>query len=150
MVGTKFLQGVTQHRVDQDQPVLQSGRARSTTTAPASPLASCRIALTGAPPTPPPVPIYATNLANFDQPGEPNNPINPNPVVVLEDTVDANSDEGRGMCEIVYKMAPKAKIGFATAFTGEVGFANNIRALSGQFPGVPNTQPGFQGRRYRG
>ncbi len=48
------------------------------------------------------------------------------------------------MTEIVYKMAPKAKIGFATAFLGEVSFANNIRALSGLFPGVPNTLPTFK------
>src|SRR5262249_7904830 len=33
--------------------------------------------------------------------------------------------------EIVFKMAARAQIGCATADTGEVGFANNIRALGG-------------------
>jgi len=33
--------------------------------------------------------------------------------------------------QIGFKMAPKAKLAFATADTGEVGFANNIRALGG-------------------
>src|SRR5262249_30482622 len=44
------------------------------------------------------------------------------------------TDEGRGMCEIIYKMAPRAQIAFATANGGEVGFANNIRALAGISP----------------
>ena len=48
------------------------------------------------------------------------------------------------MAEIVYKMAPKSKIGFATADTGEVGFGNNIRALSGRFPSVPFTRADFK------
>jgi hypothetical protein len=44
-------------------------------------------------------------------------------------------------------MAPKARIGFATADSGELGFANNIRALAG-LPGFtyPDaTQQGFKG-----
>ena len=44
-------------------------------------------------------------------------------------------------------MAPKARIGFATADSGELGFANNIRALGG-LPGFtyPDaTQQGFKG-----
>jgi hypothetical protein len=44
-------------------------------------------------------------------------------------------------------MAPKARIGFATADSGELGFANNIRALAG-LPGYtyPDaTQQGFKG-----
>ena len=35
------------------------------------------------------------------------------------------------MIQIGYKMAPKARLAFATANLGEVGFANNIRALAG-------------------
>ncbi len=35
------------------------------------------------------------------------------------------------MCQIAYKMAPRARIGFGTADTGEVGFANVIRGLAG-------------------
>src|SRR5207237_7276873 len=48
---------------------------------------------------------------------------------------------------IVTDMAPKARIGFATADVGELGFANNIRALAG-LPGYtyPDaTQQGFAG-----
>jgi hypothetical protein len=77
--------------------------------------------------------------------------LNPNtqPVVVLEDynPTPGATNEGRGMCQIVADMAPMARIGFATADTGEVGFANNIRALGG-LPGFtyPDaTQQGFKG-----
>jgi hypothetical protein len=50
------------------------------------------------------------------------------------------------MGQIVYKMAPKARIGFATANGGEVNFANNIRALAA-LPGFeypPEIQQGFK------
>jgi hypothetical protein len=77
--------------------------------------------------------------------------LNPNtqPVVVLQDfnPTPGATNEGRGMCQIVADMAPMARIGFATADTGEVGFANNIRALGG-LPGFtyPDaTQQGFKG-----
>jgi len=84
-----------------------------------------------------------TDVNNFDLPGAPGNPVNTQPVVVLQDTVGTN--EGRGMVQIGYKMAPKARLGFATAFLGEVSFANNIRALAG-LPGFtypPPIQQGF-------
>jgi hypothetical protein len=86
----------------------------------------------------------ATDVANFDLPGAAGNPVNTQPVVILQDV--SGTDEGRGMGQIVYKMAPKARIGFATANTGEVGFANNIRALAA-LPGFeypPAIQQGFQ------
>ena len=75
-----------------------------------------------------------TDVNNFDLPGAPNNPVNTQPVVILQDI--PGTDEGRAMGQIVYKMAPKARIGFATANGGEVNFANNIRALA--------ALPGFQ------
>ena len=56
-----------------------------------------------------------------DLPG-PSNSINTQPVVTLQD-FPGGTDEGRGMCQIVYKMAPRSRIGFATADNGEVSFA---------------------------
>src|SRR3954447_1514624 len=77
--------------------------------------------------------------------------LNPNtqPVVVLQDynPTPGATNEGRGMCQIVADMAPMARIGFATADVGELGFANNIRALGG-LPGYTYdaaTQQGFKG-----
>ncbi len=53
------------------------------------------------------------------------------PVTVLEEGPDCSSriDEGRAMLQIVHDVAPGADLVFATAFTGQAGFANNIRAL---------------------
>src|SRR6202012_646398 len=51
-------------------------------------------------------------------------------VTVLQD-FPGGTDEGRAMAQVVYKMAPRANIAFATADFGELGFANNIRALAG-------------------
>ena len=70
-------------------------------------------------------------------------------VIVLEDLPFGSdpTDEGRGMAQIVYDVAPGSTLAFATAFNGEVGFANNIRALAG-LPGYtkdPSIQKGFKG-----
>ena len=88
------------------------------------------------------------DVATGDLPGA-GNTINSQPVVVLQDfnPTPGATNEGRGMCQIVADMAPKARIAFATADVGEVGFANNIRALGG-LPGFtyPDaTQQGFKG-----
>ena len=40
-------------------------------------------------------------------------------------------DEARALCQVVYKMAPRAKLGAGTADFGEVNFANTMRALAG-------------------
>ncbi len=85
-----------------------------------------------------------TDVNNFDLPGAGNNPVNTQPVVILQDI--PGTDEGRAMTQIGYKMAPKARCGFATANGGEVGFANNIRALAA-LPGYeypPPVQQGFK------
>ncbi len=64
----------------------------------------------------------ATGVANGDLPAG---------VQVLEDFIDPDAiDEGRGMAELVHDLAPGAAIMFATAFTGQAGFANNIIALA--------------------
>lgn len=88
------------------------------------------------------------DVASGDLPGA-GNMTNAQPVVVLEDFSNPPfaTNEGRGMCQIVADMAPKARIGFATADTGEVGFADNIRALAGLAPYTydPSIQQGFKG-----
>ncbi len=52
------------------------------------------------------------------------------PVNVLDDSESQGDDEGRAMAQIVHDLAPGASLSFATAFTGELGFAANIRALA--------------------
>jgi hypothetical protein len=137
LIGTTFDQGVTQHRVDKINQIYNPGApvnyngngisigflSDSFNTAPSS--------------------SAGNDVKNGDLPGT-DNPLNSQPVVVLQDFPDG-SDEGRGMVQIGYKMAPKARLGFATAFRGEVSFANNIRALAG-LPGFtypPDRQHGF-------
>ena len=125
-LGTTFDQGVTQHGIDQINKFYNpaatldlegqgmqigaiSNSYNSATSNPAS-----------------------TDVANGDLPGTGNPVGNTTPVFVLQDdTATAGDDEGRGMLQIVHKMAPKATIAFATADSGEVGFANNIRGLAG-------------------
>ncbi|WP_203723638.1 S8 family serine peptidase [Actinoplanes teichomyceticus] len=42
---------------------------------------------------------------------------------------EGSGDEGTAMLEILHDLAPNAELGFATAFTSEASFAQNIRAL---------------------
>ena len=51
-------------------------------------------------------------------------------VTIIEDLGGGGSDEGRAMVELIHDIAPGANQFFATAFTGQLGFANNIRALA--------------------
>ncbi len=126
-LGTCFDQGVTQHRVDQinkfynpsatldwegagmQVACISNSFASNTTNSP------------------------AIDVANYDLPGSSTDPVgNTTPVYILQDdTTPGGDDEGRAMCQIVHKMAPKAAIAFGTADEGEVGFANNIRGLAG-------------------
>ncbi len=72
----------------------------------------------------------ADDLLSGDLPG-PGSPCGSGtPVAVLDDTESGGEDEGRGMAQIVHDLAPGASLSFATAFTSELGFASNIRALA--------------------
>ena len=132
LLGTVFDQGVYQHRVDQ---INKFYNPSATNDLEGTGMSIGFISDSFG--------ISATDVANFDLPGAPGNPVNTQPVVVLQDI--PGTDEGRGMGQILYKMAPKARLGFATANGGEVGFANNIRALAA-LPGFtypPPIQQGF-------
>ncbi len=132
LLGTAFDQGVTQHRVDN---INRFYNPDATFDYEGSGISVGFISDSFG--------NSANDVANFDLPGAGGNPVNTQPVVVLQDI--PGTDEGRGMVQIGYKMAPKARLAFATANGGEVGFANNIRALAA-LPGFaydPSVQQGF-------
>ena len=140
-LGTTFDQGVTQHRVDKinqyynpSAPVNYTGAGTSigflSDSFNTSGDGSAQI-----------------DVNNNDLPGKAGNPLgNTQSVVVLAEGPTDSTDEGRAMVQIGYKMAPKARLAFATAFGGEVDFANNIRALAA-LPGFTKSaqfQQGFK------
>jgi subtilase family protein len=72
----------------------------------------------------------AEDVASGDLPG-PGNPCgHTTPVEVLDDSEIFGADEGRAMAQIVHDLAPGAALSFATAFSGELEFADNVRALA--------------------
>jgi len=78
----------------------------------------------------------AGDVLSGDLPG-PGSPCGSNePVGVLDDSEAEGADEGRGMAQIVHDLAPGAKLSFATAFSGEFGFAAAIRSLAAAGAGV--------------
>ena len=50
-------------------------------------------------------------------------------VQTIADNSGTTDDEGRAMLEQIYDIDPQAALAFATGFTGEATFANNIQAL---------------------
>ncbi len=71
----------------------------------------------------------STDIASGDLPG-PGNPCGHNtPVQVLDDSEAGGEDEGRAMAQIVHDLAPGAGLAFASAFGGELSFAENITKL---------------------
>lgn len=56
----------------------------------------------------------------------------PSNINILSDGSPTDSDEGRAMLENIRDIAPGANLAFATAFSGLLGFAQNIMALQTQ------------------
>ena len=140
LLGTTFDQGVTQHRVDKiNQLYTPSAPVNYDGTGMSIGFLSDSFNTSGSNPS------ASQDVTNRDLPGAAN-PTNTQQVVVLEEGPSGSTDEGRGMVQIGHKMAPKARLAFATADAGEVGFANNIRALAA-LPGFskpPLFQQGFK------
>jgi len=128
-VGATTSQGVVQHRVDQlpagvDGSGITVGVMSDSYDTNAAPNSA------------------ALDISTGDLPGAGNPNGNTQPVVLLQDS-PGGTDEGRAMLQIVHDMAPKARLGFATANGGQLNFANNIRSLAG-LPGAPHAVSGFQ------
>lgn len=83
----------------------------------------------------------ALDISTGDLPGVGNPFGNTEPVVIIQES-PMGTDEGRAMAQIVHDMAPKARLGFATANGGELNFADNIRSLAG-LPDSPRAVAGF-------
>lgn len=85
---------------------------------------------------------YLADQVSGDLPGPSNGQGRTQPVVVIDDSIAGATDEGRAMAQIVHDMAPGARLGFATASSGQVSFADNIRSLAG-LPTGTKSLPGF-------
>ncbi|MBA3830564.1 MAG: S8 family serine peptidase [Chthoniobacterales bacterium] len=130
-IGLATTQGIEQHRIDQLDPSI-NGKGITTG------VLSDSYNSSGGPIT------AQDDISTGDLPG-PGNPFgNTAPVLVLEDlTAGTGTDEGRAMLQIVHDIAPKSKLGFATADLGEVDFADNILSLAG-LPTGSKSRPHFQ------
>ncbi len=143
-IGTAFDQGVTQHGVDKINKIYNPN---VTGTIDGSGISIG--AMSDSFDTRAAAPHAADNVASFDLPGAATNPYNTTPVNVLVDDPAAGTDEGRGMVQIIHKMAPRAKLAYADGVDGEVAFANYIRAMA-NIPGYENTFPNSNGVPFKG
>jgi hypothetical protein len=72
----------------------------------------------------------STDIATGDLPGVGNPCGRTSPVVVQSDFAGGGqTDEGRAMAQLVHDLAPGARLAFATAFNGDLDFANQINTL---------------------
>ena len=125
-LGTAFDQGVVQHRVDFINQFYNPSATLNY-----NGLGISIGAMSDSFDTRAAAPHAADNVASFDLPGSASNPVgNTTPVQVLVDDPAAGTDEGRGMLQNIHKMAPRAKLAYATGVNGEVAFSNYIRAMS--------------------
>ena len=126
-IGTVFDFGVTQHRVDQinqtyNPSAMHDYEGRGISIGDLSDSYNTKSMPTTTAPT---------DVTNQDLPGSTAaGAVNPLPVEVFQD-FPGGTDEGRGMLQTIFKMAPKARLAFATADYGELQFADNIRNLAG-------------------
>jgi hypothetical protein len=73
----------------------------------------------------------AADVASGDLPGKGNPCGHMTPVQLPDGDPEASGeDEGRAMAQIVHDLAPGASIAFASAFFGELSFAENIKKLA--------------------
>ncbi|HKI66058.1 MAG TPA: S8 family serine peptidase, partial [Solirubrobacterales bacterium] len=71
------------------------------------------------------------DVENGDLPGVTNTCLGETTAVnALDDSDTEGEDEGRAMSQIVHDVAPGANLAFATAFSGETAFAQNIERLA--------------------
>jgi hypothetical protein len=79
-------------------------------------------------------PLALTRAANDVASGDLTGPGSPcgsaAPVAVLDDSEAEGTDEGRAMAQVVHDLAPGANLSFASAFSGELQFADAIRRLA--------------------
>ena len=75
------------------------------------------------------VPKASAGVASGDLPGTGNPDGYTTPVVVLQDGSSSDTDEGRGMAEIVHDIAPAAHICFSAAGNSQISMAQSIRNL---------------------
>lgn len=125
-VGETTAQGVVLQRVDRVQQAGFDGTGVTIAALSDSYDVATRT-LAGAPLT-----VHAAqDVAGGDLPGA-GNAAHPAPVTVLDEPARgvAGLDEGRAMLQVAHDVAPGAELCFATAQSGEVRFAENIRRLA--------------------